>query len=142
MLMPMMLHVLILIAFAVVFIFFWSGVSLLVSLISGWFQLAKFYGYSGSFKGNQWRGQTIRMRGLELYESSVKIGIGDQGLYLAVFQLFRPGHEPLLIPWSDISLKNRDARLNPVKLEIKKTPGIPVHVYGEPAAFLASNLEL
>jgi len=119
----MLLQGLILIAFAVVFIFFWSEVSLLVSLISGWFQMAKFYGFSGSFKGNQWRGETLRMGSLELYKSSVKTGIEDQVLYLAVFPLFRPGHKPLLIPWSDISVKKQKSRLYPVEQRFKKHPG-------------------
>jgi hypothetical protein len=80
------------------FVSFWVAITILVSLVSGWFQLAKFSSYSGKFRGDVWGNQTIKMRGLELYESSVKIGIGDEGLFLAVFPLFCPGHKPLLIP--------------------------------------------
>jgi hypothetical protein len=34
------------------------------------------------------------------YNNCLTIGVTDEGLYLAVFPLFRPGHPPLLIDWS------------------------------------------
>ena len=76
------------------------------------------------------------MRGLVLYGSSFKIGIGDEGLCLAVFPLFRLGQEHLLIPSSDITINKQNNRINPVTIQLKKTQGAPLWVYGEPVADL------
>lgn len=35
------------------------------------------------------------------------MGANRDGLYLAVFSLFRLGHPPLFIPWSEITLSDR-----------------------------------
>jgi hypothetical protein len=36
--------------------------------------------------------------------SCLNFGSDETGLYLSVFPIFRPGHPPLLIPWSEITV--------------------------------------
>src|SRR4029077_127484 len=38
------------------------------------------------------------------YRGVLKLGFMPEGLYLSVIALFRIGHPPLLIPWSDIKV--------------------------------------
>lgn len=38
------------------------------------------------------------------YGNCVNFGVDESGLYMAVFPLFRLGHAPLYIPWSEIQI--------------------------------------
>ncbi len=41
------------------------------------------------------------------YNNCLTIGADPSGLYLTLLFLFRIGHPPLFIPWSEISFRNR-----------------------------------
>jgi hypothetical protein len=43
------------------------------------------------------------------YRSCVTLGANARGLYLAVRPLFRIGHPPLFIPWSDVQVSRFDS---------------------------------
>jgi len=84
------------------FIGLWVVVCFLIAVIGGWSSLAKHYQSQTDFSGKKWHFQSGRL-GLSNYSSCLTIGSNYHGLYLAVFPLFRVGHPPLLIPWSDIT---------------------------------------
>ena len=42
--------------------------------------------------------------GVVNYRSCLTIRVAEDGLFLAVFPLFRAGHPPLFIPWSEFTM--------------------------------------
>ena len=89
--------------FVIYFIALWALVSYLVGLLSGWIALSRRFRDSGAFYSYQWPFQSVRMRTLwGNYNNCASFGADEAGLYMAVFPLFRIGHPPLFIPWSEI----------------------------------------
>jgi hypothetical protein len=80
----------------------WIAVSLLLAMLVGWLGLAKHYRCRTRFKGQKWYFQTGSMIPAH-YIGCLTTGASGEGVYLAVLPLFRLGHPPLLIPWSDIT---------------------------------------
>jgi hypothetical protein len=95
-------------AFAAIFpIYFrclWLLVGATISVIGGWFSLAKVYRTQVAFDGTKWRMQSAQMRWLANYNNVLTLGVSPLGLYLASMFLFRFMHPPLLIPWSEIKV--------------------------------------
>jgi hypothetical protein len=91
--------------FPVYFLFLWLLVAAVVSFIGGWFSLAKVYRTRVPFNGPKWRMQSGRMRWLANYNNVLTMGASQQGLYLASMFLFRFMHPPLLVPWSEITVR-------------------------------------
>lgn len=83
----------------------WLGVVSLLSLVSGWRGLAGSYRTELAAPKGTLSFRTGRLNGLVNYNSVLSVGAAPGGLYLAVFFLFRPGHAPLLIPWSRVKVK-------------------------------------
>lgn len=88
-------------AFAVVFPAFWCGVVWLVGAM-GWRPLAARYPADGPATGPS-LGLTSGTIGLANYNGSLRVSVEREGLHLAVMALFRVGHPPMLIPWSEIT---------------------------------------
>ena len=88
--------------FPLFFIFLWAFVLVILAYIGGWSRLAQYYQTQSKFEGEKWGFKSGRM-GMANYSGCLTIGANDQGLYLAVFPLFRVGHPPLFIPWYDIT---------------------------------------
>lgn len=84
------------------FIFFWCAISFTLSLIGGWFSLSQHYRAKQPFVGERWRMRSGSMR-LVSYGSCLILGSNAEGLFLSVFFLFRIGHPPLFIPWSEVA---------------------------------------
>jgi hypothetical protein len=82
---------------------FWFAA--IISLVGGWFSLAKVYRTRVPFDGTKWRMQSGRMRWLANYNNVATIGVSQQGLYLASMFLVRFMHPPLLVPWSEIKVR-------------------------------------
>ena len=89
--------------FPVFFIAFWFGVTRLISAM-GWQSLAKVYGSDKPCEGTKWYMQSAKV-GKAAYNGCLTVGANYNGLYLSIFPIFRPGHPPIFIPWSDISAK-------------------------------------
>lgn len=79
------------------------AVNYIISVVSGWAELARVYRFSGKFEGRRWRFQSGQMRLMMNIHNALTVGANDHGLYLAMFFPFRPGMPSLLIPWADIS---------------------------------------
>lgn len=110
-------------ALPVAFGLIWTAVSLLISLFSGWGQLAKYYRTdnipAGKSLGNYWL-----LMGPANYRGVTTIQPSSEGLYLSILLLFRLGHPPLLIPWRDIRVSGsvRSGQVNWITLEVGSPP--------------------
>lgn len=93
--------------FPVYFLWLWLLVGATISVIGGWFSLAKVYRTQVAFDGTKWRMQSGQMRWLANYNNVLTIGVSQQGLYLASMFLFRFMHPPLLVPWSEIKVRRK-----------------------------------
>jgi hypothetical protein len=62
------------------------------------------------------------------YGNCVRVGVNQSGLHLSVGFLFRIGHPPLFIPWSDISMKEKRGLffLKQVELRFARCSSIPI----------------
>ena len=88
--------------FFIVFPLLWMGIVFMISFMSGWQSLAQRYATIIEAPTNT-RSMASGMVGFSRYNNVLKVGLSDRGIYLSVFILFRPGHKPLFVPWSDIS---------------------------------------
>lgn len=103
----------------------WLAVNYIISLVSGWAELARVYCFSGKFEGRRWKFQSGQMRLLMNIHNALTVGANQEGLYLQLFFPFRPGKPPLLIPWSDVSC--REGRLlfwKHVEFRFRQTPAV------------------
>jgi hypothetical protein len=106
---------------------FWVLILNLVGYGSGWWALASVYPHTGEFKGKLRRGRSLRLNSGN-YNGAVTVGTNAEGLHLATIFLFRPGHPPLFIPWTDITAKVTKGWFGARYLELNFTqaPGIRV----------------
>src|SRR5262245_25875598 len=91
---------------------FWSGIIAVVSVIGGWYTLAKRFrqeettfriggATNGEVKKFGWSTLKMGPRFFPTnYGSCVTVSVGEQGIGLKVMPGFRILHPPLLIPWS------------------------------------------
>lgn len=87
--------------FAVVFPAFWCGVVWVVGAM-GWRQLAARYPAGGPATGRTFR-MVSGTIGLANYNGVLYVTAEPEGLHLAVLSLFRVGHPPIRIPWTEIT---------------------------------------
>jgi len=101
----------------------------LIGRISGWSTLATFYRFSESFMGECWRFQSAEMRWKVGYNNCLTIGASASGLYISIFFLFRFGHPPLFVPWSEISVNMKKSFFRKyMEFQFQKAPMIPFRV--------------
>jgi len=79
----------------------WCVTIFLVARLSGWHRLAELYPATEPPAGRVFRWQAARI-GWSDYNGCLTITVGPAGLGLSVLWLFRPGHPPLLVPWSSL----------------------------------------
>lgn len=111
-----------LLAFAVL----WVLMSYVLAMIGGWARLAEDYRANSAFEGQRWRFQSASMRLGTGYSNVLTVGAGPEGMSLEVFLLFRIGHPPLLIPWSDIVKRGEPSWFKGQVLVFAKAPEIKV----------------
>jgi hypothetical protein len=117
--------------FVLQFIALWALVSYGIGQLSGWVSLSVRFRDSGAFYSYQWPFQSVRMRTLwGNYHNCANFGANETGLYMAVFPLFRVGHAPLFIPWSEIQVDsgNRGLIFKKRKLQLGRQELIPLLV--------------
>jgi len=86
--------------FVLLFAALWCGVCWLLATIGGWTALAMHFRSAERPQGRAFYMQSGRV-GIVNYGSCLNIRVNEAGMYLAVFPLFRAGHPPLFIPWSE-----------------------------------------
>src|SRR6266446_10262395 len=95
--------------FAAVFPFYfialWLLISTLISLIGGWFSLAKIYRTRIPFQGMKLKLWSSQMRWWTHYNNVITAGASQEGLHLTSMFLFRFMHPPLLIPWAEVRVR-------------------------------------
>ncbi|MGA7909824.1 MAG: hypothetical protein WCA16_20630 [Candidatus Sulfotelmatobacter sp.] len=115
-----------------VFLLFWYAILFILSALSGWMDLARHFRLTSTFTGPTWGFQSARMRWTSHYGSCLNVGADPAGVKLSVLFPFRPGHPPLLIPWSEISVASRRKFLfiRRVKLLLGREEQIPFVISG------------
>lgn len=88
---------------------FWCGIVVLISFLGGWRKLADFYGSDEDPVRETRRLRSLSIRGSgrlpSNYNKVVTLGVSQSALFISVMFIFRPGHSPLSIPFSDISIE-------------------------------------
>lgn len=117
-------------AFLVVFPLFWIAILGLLSLVSGWNQLADQYQHTLPFSGTKHHMQSGMLRWVN-FRNALTVGANEQGLYLVPMILFRPFHKPLLIPWHEITVEKGSIFIFPAyKLTFRPFPNTKLRLYG------------
>ena len=85
------------VAFSALFAGFWCFLLMVLSRMSGWYRLAQNSECSEKFVGKRSFFQSGRMNGF-IFLSSLTFKVNEVGLFMVPIFLFRPFHEPILIP--------------------------------------------
>jgi hypothetical protein len=114
--------------YILIFIALWSCICHLISAAGGWRRLRRDYRAAAPFDGKKLWFKSAGMRRWTNYNNCLVVGANKYGLYLAVLPIFRVGHPPLFIPWTDISTEAASRRLLPdvVIFSFAKQPDVPV----------------
>ncbi len=106
------------------FVILWVIVAKAISIISGWKELAEKYPVRTPFSGERHNFQSARMRRGMNFNNCLTVGANHMGLFLSMFVIFRFGHPPIFIPWSEISASLEKGRFgNTIKLSFLRSPG-------------------
>ena len=112
-----------------IFLTAWIVSCLIMGYISGWMYLAKSYRLKHPFCDQKWSSQSAYMWWFGFYHSSLSFGSDIEGLYISACELLKIGHPPLFIPWTDISIIEKEGTLvNFIELEFKKSPSKPIRI--------------
>ena len=117
------------------FIALWICICQLISTAGGWRILGRDYRAATPFDGKKLWFKSAGMRYWTNYNNCLIVGADKYGLYLAVLPIFRVGHPPLFIPWTEISTEAGSRHLfgNFVKFKFAKQPDVPV-IFSEKCA--------
>lgn len=99
---------------------------------SGWSALAGRYAFDLEPAGPLYPRQTVQV-GAVRYRHAMDVGISPIGLYLAPAPPVLTGHQPLLIPWRNMSAA-RPARLywrSAMRVDVRAESAVPVTVLSE-----------
>jgi hypothetical protein len=119
-------------AFIPFFVIFWCVISFLIATLSGWRALAQKFPMTSTFTGTTWGFQSARMRWTTRYGSCLNVGADPMGLKLSIIFLFRPGHPPLFVLWTEILFQERRNYIlfTQVKLRLGREEQIPFTISG------------
>lgn len=125
-----------LIVFPIFFVAMWIASGYAVALFGGWRLLARHFRAQAPFSGRKWRMQSAQMRWMCNYNNVLTVGANEMGLFLATMFLFRSGHPPLSIPWTEISVTgtSRFLFVRFVDLRLGQSENIPFKVRTDLAA--------
>ncbi len=100
-------HAALVFIFPVYFVALWFLVAAVISYLGGWTALAKRFRLNAPFVGECFKRQSGQMRWFTRYNNVLTVGCNTEGLYLAMMWLFGFRHPPLLIPWDEITVSQR-----------------------------------
>ena len=105
----------------------WAVISFAVS--GAWRSLARSYPDDRRPIREVFRFKSAQFRSWASYNNCVNFSADQQGIRLSVVFLFRVGHPPISIPWSDVLFKPASATPpNRAVLTFRKNPDVPVTV--------------
>lgn len=118
--------------FPLVFPFFfvalWVGVGFLLAATGGWQTVAAHYPLVGDAPPPGKRFGAAEF-GLVGYNRCLKLSANQRGLYFATILLFRAGHAPFFVPWTDVTARaTRRWFRSVVELRFARTPDIAVRL--------------
>jgi hypothetical protein len=73
------------------------------SRVGGFPKLVTHYGQRSTFVGQKWHWQSATI-GWVNYGSCLTVGANATGIYIAPSAIFRLGHPPIVIPWSELQV--------------------------------------
>ena len=116
-------------AFPFFFVGLWVLICQVLGRLGGWLRLAEVYGTPGF----DVQGRRFRLRsgsfGWVGYNNVLTFEAGPRGLAFSVPLLFRVGHPPFAVPWSDIELRAGTRwRVPVVELRFVRCPEVRVAV--------------
>lgn len=92
------------------------GIFLLISLvlysvawIGGWRNLAEAYPGKPQLEGGTWRFSSLEFGYWARYGNCVTLGGDREGLHLSMIWVFKAGHAPIFVPWSEIWVAGRSS---------------------------------
>ena len=107
----------------------WAAISSLIAAVSGWRRLGQAYPLTTPFNGQRWRFRSARMRWMTNYNGCLTIGANVRGLHLGVLCVFRIGHPPVFVPWSEVQMTVHQARVfRYLDFTFARAPGVVVGV--------------
>jgi hypothetical protein len=102
----------------------WCGACLLLSL-GGWSKLACDYTTDLIPVRYTHRWQSCRI-GATRYGGCVHFGVIERGVFITAFWLFRPGHPPLFIPWTELLALDRNEAIGKSRFRCGSTSTVKV----------------
>jgi len=115
--------------FVLLFLAAWCVTGYLAAWMSGWRVLAQLFPCEREFDGQRWRFQSGAMRWSTNYNGVLTMGANRDGIYLAMFFAFRPGHPPLFIPWNEITTSDRRRLFAGTQFVLGREAQIPLWVF-------------
>lgn len=85
----------------------WYFMCLHMSQTCGWAEMARRWSAPSNVEVDKRYFRSGQVGSMKI-GSAMVTGASKEGLYLALVLPFRPGHPPLLIPWSELSRKGRE----------------------------------
>ncbi len=121
----------------------WFGVMNFIAFVGGWKSLAAVYQELTPFVGEKLRFRSGQLSGFTNYGSCLTLGANHMGLHMSVVVLMRPGHHPLFIPWTDVSVEITKSWLTSVAmLRFARAPSATLQISARLAKELASKSSL
>lgn len=91
--------------FPVAFVLAWVGATVLLSLMSGWHQLASRLRATSPIEGERYRFSSLSLGTGAFpmsYRNCIFVTVGRSGFVLSVLFLYRVFHPPIYVPWSAV----------------------------------------
>ncbi len=118
----------------------WALICAGLAHFAGWRFLARQYPASTRFGGRRFHFCSAQFGGWVGYNGSFTPGADRTGLYIAVWPIFRIGHPPLLVPWSEIQVSLEKRRwLSVALLTFMRVPSSRVRISVSLAKRLAAE---
>lgn len=119
--------------FVPLFVAVWIGSMYLIAFAGGWRDLARVYRSDLPMElAHEWRNRGGQMRNTTRYNGCLNLGANSIGLRLSLWSLFRPGHPPLFIPWTDIQATPvRGMFFEMLEFSFARVPGVTLKVRRE-----------
>jgi hypothetical protein len=126
---------LLIIAVVAAWLLFWCAVVMLIARF-GWRRLAAAYpGDRAIYEGPRFRMQSVGLKRWVSYSGCVTFTVERDGLLMEVLWLFRPGHAPVFLPWSELDVTYDHRRFLKTRLVIpvaelrpRREPGVPITI--------------
>jgi hypothetical protein len=113
-----------------------SAICSLLARMSGWRALAEAYPLRGALPAAR-RSFVGGRVGSVSYHGCLHVAADTAGLYVSVMALFSAGHEPLFIPWTDISVSPSASPYGPVvRLQTRAVPASALELPLDVAAWV------